>query len=293
MNKYKIHENYSDNENLRNEFFNLVSKVFPSVDFKEWYSRGFWLDSYIPVSIVKDNKILSNVSITNMKILIKGEYLNGIQVGTVATLPEYRKQGLSRILMEYVLNKFKDSADIFFLFANDSVLNYYPKFGFKRYNEVVFKSESNIPDSNYSARQLNIQSSSDFSLLQKLLKERQILTTLFGAVEYDFITLWYVLNFFSRNLFYLKEDDTIFIITKDKDKLHIWDIIYTKPIDIVTALSKVIPQDGVKCIHYYFSPDQLNFDYDSVEIDDDSPLFVRGDFVLEKKHFMFPYTART
>ncbi len=37
----KIIENYRDNEILRNEFHNSISEVFPSISFKEWYSKGF------------------------------------------------------------------------------------------------------------------------------------------------------------------------------------------------------------------------------------------------------------
>ena len=44
----KIIGNYRANENVRNEFHHFISKVFPGISFKEWYSKGFWTENYIP-----------------------------------------------------------------------------------------------------------------------------------------------------------------------------------------------------------------------------------------------------
>ena len=106
MNRPDIIENYRDNELLRNEYYNFISKIFPSADFKEWYSKGFWTDKFNPISIIKDGKLISNVSATLMNIIVEGRNVRGIQIGAVGTLPEFRNQGLSRLLMEYVIEKY-------------------------------------------------------------------------------------------------------------------------------------------------------------------------------------------
>jgi len=293
MNKYKICENYRDDDSLRNEFFNLVRIVFPNADFENWYLKGYWADNYIPYSILIDNKIIANVSISKMNLLINGKNLKGIQFGTVSTLPEYRKQGYSKILMDYVLNKYQDSTDIFFLFANDTVLDFYPKFGFKRFTECVFKAKSNLQQLAYSARRLNIKNKSDISVMNDLLKNRLILTKIFGAVDYDFITMWHILNVFPHNLYYLKKEDAIFIATDDNDKMHIWDVIFTKPFDIEASIAKILKSNRIKSIIYYFPPDQLKYNYDSILPFEESPLFIRGKFTLNNTQFKFPITAQT
>ena len=293
MNKYKIYEDYRGDKVLRNKFNIFTKNVFSGLDFEEWHQRGLWLDKYIPFSIIKDNKIVSNASITKMKILINEEYVNGIQFGTVGTLSEYRNQGLSRYLMEYVIDKYKDSTDIFFLFANDSVLNFYPKFGFKKYDEFIYESVTDIPGSNYSARKLNINSKTDFLLIQNLLENRILLTKSFGASDYAFITFWHILYVFSDNLFYIEDENIIFIITENRDQIFIWDVIYTKPVEMISILPKVIKNDRIKSISYYFPPDRLNFKYDKIKIYNESPLFIRGDFKIIGKHFKFPITAQT
>ncbi len=293
LNQYKICENYRDNDYLRNEFFNLVRYVFPSTDFEKWYLKGYWAENYIPYSILVDNKIIANASISKMNLLINGKNINGIQFGTVGTLPEYQKQGFSRILMDYVLHKYQDYTDIFFLFANDTVLDFYPKFGFKRFMEFAFVAKSNLPQPAYSARKLNINNKSDISLISDLLKSRFTLTEVFGAVDYDFITMWHILNIYPNNLYYLNNEEAIFILTEEKDKIHIWDVIFIKPFDIEASIANILKSNQIKSIIYYFPPDQLNYNYDSVIPFEESPLFIRGNFAIDNPQFKFPITAQT
>lgn len=194
MNKGTLIVDYKNDPVLRNRFFDIVGTIFPSANFREWYEKGFWADEYVLYSLVDNEKIISNVSLSKMKLMIDEEEVNGIQIGTVGTIPEYRNKGLSRYLMDLVLDKYQNSADLFFLFANETVIDFYPKFGFKQYNEVVYRSESDIPASDYSARKLNISSESDFTILTNLFSRRTSLTKLFGAVDYGFVTMWHVLN---------------------------------------------------------------------------------------------------
>ena len=293
MSRYEVHENVRDDDNLRNKFYDFVKTVFPRADFETWYEMGFWLDNYKPFAIVMDDKIVSNVSITRMKLFVDGRERSGIQFGTVGTIPEYRGKGLSKYLMEYVLDKVKDEADLLFLYANEDVLDFYPKFGFDRYSEVIFKCRSHIPKADYSARRLDINSSSDFAIIKRLVNERLVLSRLFGAYDYGFITFWHLLNIFPDNIFYLEADDIILIVSERDGCLQVWDMIYSKPIDVDSAISKVIRENTIKSISYYFSPDQLQFKYDSVEEDIDSPLFVRGPFPIGKREFKFRTTAQT
>jgi len=293
LSKPALFKDFRDNKDLRNKFYRFTQAIFPGINFSDWHEKGYWSDNYIPFSLVEDKKIISNVSVSKMKILIDGDYVKGIQIGTVGTLPEFRNLGLSKFLMEYVLDKYNNLCDIFFLFANESVLDFYPKFGFNRYHEVIFKSSSDIPKSDYSARRLNISNKSDLSVINKILKERLALTKLFGAVDYDFITHWHLLNVFPDNLLYVEDEQVIFICREAKNQLHVWDIIYAKQFNLASAISKIIRNQELEIIQYHFPPDQLSFHYDEVVPDYDSHLFVRGNFKIEDKKFKFPITAQT
>jgi hypothetical protein len=227
-----------------------------------------------------------------MQILINGEPKRCIQLGTVGTIPGYRNQGLSRYLMENVINSYDLKSDIMFLFANEAVLDFYPKFGFDRYEEFLFRTRV-IPDSNFSARKLNLRKKSDRDIINRYLSNRHPLTTIFGALDYSFITYWHLINIFPENLLLLDDEGIILITSEEQNELHIWDVIYTKPFDLVSAVSKIIKNQNIKSIIYHFPPDQLSYEYDDIITDNDSYLFVRGDFDLKMKHFKFPVTAQT
>ena len=193
--------------------------------------------------------------------------------------------------MDLVLDKYQNSADLFFLFANETVTDFYPKFGFKQYNEVVHRSDSDIPASDYSARKLNISSESDFAILTNLLSRRAPLTKLFGAVDYGFITMWHVLNICKDDIYYLEDDDIIFIVTEKNRQLDIWEVIYDDQFDITEALPKII-SDKINSVNFHFPPDVLNYKYDSTK-ESDTLLFVRGEFKLSGRPSKFPVTAQT
>jgi hypothetical protein len=193
--------------------------------------------------------------------------------------------------MELVLDEYRESADLFFLFANETVLDFYPKFGFKQYYEAVYKFESTLPVSNYSLRKLNIDEEADSIIFDRLLRNRSDLTKLFGALNYESITLWHVLNIYRENIYYLENEDIIFIITRFKNQINIWDVIYKDSFNMAEVLPKLI-EDDVTSIIFHFPPDIIKFNYDSIH-KSDTLLFIKGDFTLSDNKFKYPTTAQT
>lgn len=291
-NKYQIIEDYKDNKFLRSEFHLFISEIFPGISFIEWESKGFWIDKYIPFSIYKSGKIISNVSASFMDIIIHSRKYKGIQIGAVGTLPEYRNQGLSRELMNYVIHKYNDEVDLFFLFANTTVLEFYTKFGFRCVQEFIFIRDMDIPKPNYSVSKLNIKNNEDYRLLCDQLKNRQALTKIFGAENYGFITMWHILNVYENDIYYLEQDDIIIIKQEKDNTLHIIDVLYRKTIDLVSVIPKIIESDSIKLIKFYFPPDQLNYRYDKTK-KINTGLFILGDLDLTDIPFRFPITAIT
>ena len=223
----------------------------------------------------------------------QGKPIRGIQIGTVGTLPEYRNQGLSKYLMELVLNKYNNSTELVFLFANDTVLDFYPKFGFQRAMESIYILNSSIPNPQYSTRKLNLNSIVDLKIIEELLNKRQMLTSIFGATDFQFITMWHLIYGFPENIFYLEDEDIIIIYTINNNQMHIWDIIYSKKFDFSKVFPKFIAGNSVNSIYYYFPPDKVNFNYDEVIEDKKSIFFIKGNFPLKGKYFKFPITAQT
>ena len=127
----QIIHGYRDDASLRHSFDALAKETF-GISFENWYQDGFWTDAYDPHSIVENGQILANVSVNQIDIPVNGKVKHFLQLGTVMTRKDRRNQGLARKLMEYVLATYRDTCDGFFLFANSSVLDFYPKLGTRK-----------------------------------------------------------------------------------------------------------------------------------------------------------------
>lgn len=125
----EILKNYQTDAELRGSFNALAGDSF-GITFEPWYQMGFWTDAYQPHSIVMDGIVAANVSVNRMDMVIDGVRKRFLQLGTVMTHRGYRHRGLSRTLMEHILETYGAACDGFFLFANSTVLDFYPRFGF-------------------------------------------------------------------------------------------------------------------------------------------------------------------
>lgn len=133
---YEIVKHYRENAALRDSFNKLAEETF-GLNFEGWYRNGFWGDNYEPYSILGDGKIVANVSLNRTDLVIGGERRRIYQLGTVMTDPAYRNRGYIRQLMAEIEKDTRD-ADGIYLFASDSVVEFYPKFGFQKGVEHLY-----------------------------------------------------------------------------------------------------------------------------------------------------------
>jgi len=108
-------------------------------DFQFWYDLDLWDENYESYSVTDDEEIVSNVCVFKTQILLDEKHHNALSVGAVATKAEYRGRGFSRLLMQHIIEKYKDIP--MYLFANESVVDFYPKFGFRRLFETRYLAE--------------------------------------------------------------------------------------------------------------------------------------------------------
>ena len=126
-----------ENAALRQSFFSLAEQIF-GISFAEWHRGGYWQQSYLPYALVEGEEVIANVSVNAMEFLRFGERKRYVQLGTVMTAPRFRGQGLARQLLEHVLLEWESRCQGIYLYANDTVLNFYPKFGFQPQEEYAF-----------------------------------------------------------------------------------------------------------------------------------------------------------
>lgn len=188
-------KNYKNNEVLRKSFFELAAETF-DIDFENWYQQGYWGEGYVPYSYVDGDQVIANVSVNILELIIHGEKKKAIQIGTVMTHPDYQGKGLSTRLMNKVLQEYENKYDCMYLFANESVLDFYPKFGFKPVEEHLFSMDYTAKKSPKPAnlRKLNVTNADDLHLIQKFASERLPVSRHFGTAQTHGILMFYCLD---------------------------------------------------------------------------------------------------
>lgn len=125
-----------EQDSVRRSFDRLAREVF-GISFEAWYQAGFWTDSYEPHVLLDGDEVVACAAANRMGFRCGTQELHYLQIGTVMTHPRYRGQGLGRWLMERVLEQYGSMYDTLYLFANDSAVGFYPKFGFSAVGETL------------------------------------------------------------------------------------------------------------------------------------------------------------
>lgn len=292
MGKYKLVSDYRNNEGLKESFNALVMKTF-KLDFRDWYNKGYWNDTYIPYSLVDEGKIISNASINKMSIIINGKVYKGIQIGTVMTDENYRNQGLAKQLMLHIMKEHENTCDFMYLFANDTVLDFYPKFGFKRLNESEFSldlAKSSI-EIKIDAKIKQLSIDNDLELLEKYAKNRHVNSMILDVVHNESLLIFYFTIVFHEAIFYVEDLETIVLLEEDGDTLHIFDIISLNAYNVEAVLESIV-KEATKKVVFYFTPGFTTKGMTATMMpNDDDALFVLAKKEFLKGNFMFPLTS--
>lgn len=287
MNKYELISNYKDNEIYLKSFNDLIEKTF-GINFIEFKAKGAWDDNYINYSYLDNNKVIANVSINKMTIVHNNKQYPAIQIGTVATDPDYRNQGLSTKLINHVLDIYEDTYDYIYLFANESVLDFYPKFNFKRVNENTYTIINSISEYKKEPLKLDYTNSNDLELVKNFAANRLSISSYFGVVHNAHLLLFCFIVALSDAFYYLEDEDIIVVYEYEDTQLHVYDIIFTKTTSLNSIIKKITKPTTTK-INLYFSIDE---NIEGLEIDTltdtDDYLFIRSSKQCNIKHLLFP-----
>jgi GNAT superfamily N-acetyltransferase len=257
-NDYGYVANYRNNVRLRENLNKLTRKVY-GFDFEAWYLNGYWSDRYIPYSLLSGDTIIANISVSVIYFLVKGEKRTFIQIGTVMTDPEHRNQGLNRLLLEKVLAEWRGKCDLIYLFANDSVLDFYPKFGFSRAEEYQYskKIDSDFMQSDLKKLNMSDKESKEF-LLNKI--NQSLPVSQLSMVNSPSLVMFYYTSFLENNVYYIKELDAIAVADFNEDVLYLKDIFCEKEISL-DELIKALTNKGITKVVLGFTPkDKTSFD---------------------------------
>lgn len=285
MINYQYLKNCQYNDELMESYFELTQKIF-HFDLKDWRKAGFWQDKYIPHSLICNNKVIANISASIMNLQLEGKDIQAVQLGSVGVLPDYRGKGLSKILMDKVLEEYK-SHPLVFLFARNGVSQFYQKFGFRRFDESLpFISLENIWKRT-EAEKISINSQH----IKRLLEVRLQRSSILDARENPSIYWFHLMYNFSENIYYIEGKDVIFIAEYKDDAVYVYDVLSEKDITFDEIKSYVV-EPKTKKVVFHFTPDWLRINYDVVTIEGNA-LYAYGEFLENMKNCKFPETSIT
>lgn len=282
----QIVKNYRDNEALRASFNRLSEKTF-GLNFENWYQNGFWKDNYIPYSVIEDGEVVSNVSVNACNMNYNGKVVKLIQLGTIMTDEDHRGKGYARTLMEEVMKDYEGKVDGIYLYANDSVLDFYPKFGFNVAKEYQYSKEVYI-EGEQTATQVSMKDQGDFAKMAEILATRSQNSKMY-MVDNTGLYMFYLSQFMTENVFYIKECDSYAIAELEDDTLILHAVIGEGKIDDVISSFGSLVKKAVLC----FTPnDSSGFSKEEIH-EEDTTFFTKGKFFEESKDDAFMFQAIT
>ena len=279
--------NYLSDNGLRGSFNALARDTF-GLDFEPWYQQG-WSSKYHPYSILVDGQVVSNVSANRIDCLLNGQSRHYIQLGTVMTAEAHRGKGFCRQLMERVLMDFS-SCDGIFLYANDSVLDFYPKFGFRPAKEYRFRT-SLSGAAVASVSPVPMEAPTDWTRF--LAKKKTLRSQGLLQLDTDGLLMFY-LSGPMRDYLYTVPGKDIYIVAELEDGLlTVYDIFSSGNAGLLDICQAFGPQ--VRRVEFAFTPaDQRGLEsYEYTE--EDTTLFLLGEPLIGDMTLIqsFPELAHT
>lgn len=287
----EIIKNVRDREEIR-QSFSALSKITFGLDFEPWYLNGYWSDRYVPYAIVIDGQVVANVSANIMNFDMYGVSKRLIQIGTVMTSEKYRGRGFTKLLMQEVEKDFSANVDGFYLFANDSVVDFYPKFGYTKADEYFYSKDLSASDTRQisppqTAENLNMNVTSHRDRVIEAMGNSAS-NSAFHMFDNDGLILFYLTQFMQENVYYIASEDTYVVAETDEGTLILHHVFSKSP----CRLNEIIAAFGpaARRVVLGFTPlDTADFN-GSLLKEDDTTLFVKGNAFdgFSGKHLRFP-----
>ncbi len=286
--EYEIRKDDRGDDGLRRSFNELAGKTF-GLSFEDWYRNGFWGDAYQPYSVIVDGKVAANVSVNRTDFVLDGRVRYFLQLGTVMTEETYRNRGLIRKLMERIDEDYRNKAEGIYLFANDSVLEFYPKFGFKKSAEYQYRKK--VSNRGTSRMEKVIMDGPDAWRRLEEAMGNTVFCGRFDMVDNPGLVMFYVTKFMQENVYYHKETDTYAIADIEGGKLFLHNIFSGKLREAGEAAA--LFGEDIKEIVLGFTPVETE-GYEAEEFrEEDCTCFVKGEALdmIEAEKLRIPSLA--
>lgn len=279
---YTFVKNFREQDALRHSLNYLTKKTF-GFDFERWYQAGFWGDKYRPYSLVHQGEIVANVSVNTIDFLMDNKLTPTIQIGTVMTVPDYRNRGLIRFLMDIVLEEYEGSSELIYLYANDSVLNFYPKFGFQVSEEYIYTKTITRQETGYRVKKLNLRQEKDLALAKNLV-ETTLPTSKYSMVGNPGLVMFYLTSFLLDNVYYIPELELLAVVEYEDDGIKLTDVFCPHSFDLEKVMNALLTKTSMD-ISLGFTPKNTEGFQCKLLQEEGTTFFIKGNNQLKKGRF--------
>lgn len=209
---------------------------------------------------------------------------------------EYRGRGLNRKIMEDILDEYAGKVDGIYLFGNDDVVNYYPKFGFVPCDEYeyYFPCTKELEVTPYTMEKVDmsdeVQAKKVYEVMEKYFVEPEVKNENVMMYMSENINLYHFWmdSVYRDSIYYLPECDAYIVCGVEDGKLYIYQVI---------GKNKVEPKRAAKAFDGAFSEVVLGYTpvdkeglFIRIHKEEDCTLFIMGDELkcVKDKQLMFP-----
>ncbi len=276
--EYLFVKQYQENEELRSGLNRLTSQTF-GFNFEGWYQQGFWTDRYRPYSLVHRDRIVANVSVNPIDFVAEGKLYHTLQIGTVMTDSGYRNKGLSRVLFDIIMEEYDGKADMMYLYANATVRQFYPKFGFTQAEEHIY-SKQYTRNTKHAFRKLNGTNQEDRQLLFRLINNTKPISK-YAMAGNPYLTMFYLTAPLAESLYYCEELDLAAVVEYEEDRMLVDDIFCTEMFDMDEVIASLLDHDNRK-VWLGFTPQNTDSFLCDLLQEPDTTFFVKGNNFVEK-----------
>jgi len=253
---------------LRRSFNALTEQTF-GFTFENWYRLGYWREDYRPYVMVENGEVVANVSVNHTNFSLAGEEVPLIQLGTVMTHPDYRGQGLIRRIMEEIEADYAGKVAGMYLFANDEVLDFYPKFGFCRGEERRYTRSGN-ESGKRNVEQRSMSDASNRAAFEKAMKHP---AGAFPMVGNEGLVFFYTTSFMSECVWYAPTLDAWAVAELEGDMLMLHAVYGATTEEMIAAFGS-----DVSRVQLGYAPEQTAGYEVTLLAEEDCTFFVKGDF---------------
>jgi N-acetylglutamate synthase-like GNAT family acetyltransferase len=217
---------------------------------------GFWDDNYIPLSLILDNQVISNVSVNRMELVISNEWVKAVQIGTVMTKNGYRGRGYAGELIKTALDKYGKEAELIFLFPNEDALDFYKKFGFNLiYDNKYSVNEIKMRQKPKKIIKLSMDSDKDRCLIERVMKNSIPQSNIFDVFKGGHVRMWHFVYELKDDLFYLPQKDSVIAFRIEEDVMNIYEVMSERSLDLMKIIGYIASENAQR-VKLYFTPDK-------------------------------------